>query len=155
MFWKRIWVGGIRFFSTKPCSVCQSVMQTRQWDLGVHEPSPKVSLYNMMTEDAISVAISWMKSSPCVLDPVPDKLFGVGASSLTKKHVTTLFCSLDVRLMFLKSSHTAIVCIIQLCISDSYLHHTLWCAVGGSGRTLASPPRAVSCRPPEAVVWKC
>lgn len=79
-------------------------MQTRLRDLSVREPSPKVSLYNMMTEDAISVAISWMKSSPCVLDPVPDKLFGVGASSPTKKHVTTLFCSPDIRLIF-RPSH--------------------------------------------------
>lgn len=83
-------------------------METRLQDLGVHEPSPKVSLYNMMTEDAISVAISWMKSSPCVLDPVPDKLFRVSASSLTKKkHVTTLFCSPDIRLIVLNSIYNS------------------------------------------------
>lgn len=87
------WGGGEGSDFSKQSSVCQSVMQTRLRDLGVREPSPKVSLYNMMTEDAISVAISWMKSSPCVLDPVPDKLFGVGASSLTKKtcYHTVLF----------------------------------------------------------------
>lgn len=42
--------------------------------LPVPELPPRVS-YNMMTEDAISVAINRMKSSTCVLDPIPAELF--------------------------------------------------------------------------------
>ena len=56
--------------------------------LPVHEPPPRVPFYNMMTEDAISVAISRMKSSPCVLDPVPAKLFK--ASSQCNSQETTI-----------------------------------------------------------------
>lgn len=57
----------------------------------------QVSFYNMMTEDAISVAISRMKPSICVLDPVPVKLFGVSVQSLSQETtiITKHFLSLE------------------------------------------------------------
>lgn len=48
-----------------------------------------VLFYNMLTEDAISVAISRIKSSTYVLDPVPAKLFKVSIQCISrekKKH---------------------------------------------------------------------
>lgn len=45
----------------------------------------QVSFDNMMTEDAISVAISRMKPSICVLDPVPVKLFRIGVQCLSQE----------------------------------------------------------------------
>lgn len=50
------------------------------WDLSLHEPSPRMSPENLMTEYAISVAIIRMESSTRVVDPVPAKLFDSSTS---------------------------------------------------------------------------
>lgn len=50
------------------------------WDLSLHEPPPRLSPENLMTEYAISVAIIRMESSTRVVDPVPAKLFDSSTS---------------------------------------------------------------------------
>lgn len=50
------------------------------WDLSLHEPPPRMSPENVMTEYAISVAIIRMKSSTRVVDPVPAELFDSSTS---------------------------------------------------------------------------
>lgn len=76
--------------------------------LSVHELPPRVSFYNMMTEDAISVAISRMKSSTCVLDPIPAKLFKASFQCLSQEATIIIKCSLSSGL-FPKAFKTAMV----------------------------------------------